>query len=53
MLVPILEKENKAGLTVSRNGNAGDNEFWVAFSPEREDPGNTQVARPDIPKVKE
>ena len=51
VLVPILEKENKAGLKVSRNSNAGENEFWVAFSPEREDPGNTQVARPDIPNV--
>ena len=25
--------------------------FYVAFSPEREDPGNKQVARRDIPKV--
>src|SRR6202012_3848482 len=25
--------------------------FYVAFSPEREDPGNTSVARRDIPKV--
>jgi UDP-N-acetyl-D-glucosamine dehydrogenase len=46
VLVPILEKENKAGLKVSRNGNAGDNEFWVAFSPEREDPGNTAGRSP-------
>jgi UDP-N-acetyl-D-glucosamine dehydrogenase len=51
VLIPILEKENRARLKVSRNGNADENEFWVAFSPEREDPGNTQVARPDIPKV--
>ena len=51
VLVPILEKENRTGLKVSRNGNADENEFWVAFSPEREDPGNTQVARRDIPKV--
>ena len=51
VLIPILEKENKAGLKVSRSSNADDNEFWVAFSPEREDPGNTEVARPDIPKV--
>src|ERR1700677_4349499 len=43
VLVPILEKENKAGLAASRKGSASDNEFWVAFSPEREDPGNTQV----------
>jgi UDP-N-acetyl-D-glucosamine dehydrogenase len=51
VLVPILEKENKLGLKVSKKGAAAENEFWVAFSPEREDPGNTQVARHDIPKV--
>jgi UDP-N-acetyl-D-glucosamine dehydrogenase len=51
VLVPILENENKAGLKASRAGAAGDKEIWVAFSPEREDPGNTQVARHDIPKV--
>src|SRR5208337_2401730 len=51
VLIPILEKENKAGLKASRKGAAGSNEIWVAFSPEREDPGNTQVARHDIPKV--
>jgi len=51
VLIPILEKENKAGLKASRQGAAGGNEIWVAFSPEREDPGNTEVARHDIPKV--
>lgn len=51
VLIPILEKENKGGFNASRKGAAGDNDFWVAFSPEREDPGNTQVARHDIPKV--
>ena len=51
VLIPILEQENKAGLEASRKGAASDREFWVAFSPEREDPGNTQVARHDIPKV--
>ncbi|MGC1785093.1 MAG: nucleotide sugar dehydrogenase, partial [Terriglobales bacterium] len=51
VLIPILENENKAGLKASRKGAAGDNNIWVAFSPEREDPGNTQVARHDIPKV--
>src|SRR5450755_2128542 len=51
VLIPILEKENKAGLKASRKDAAGDHDFWVAFSPEREDPGNTQVARHDIPKV--
>jgi UDP-N-acetyl-D-glucosamine dehydrogenase len=53
VLVPILEKENRSGLKAARNGSAGDGakEFFVAFSPEREDPGNTTVARHDIPKV--
>ncbi len=51
VLIPILEQENKGGLKASRMGAAGNNEIWVAFSPEREDPGNTQVARHDIPKV--
>ncbi|MBZ5547514.1 MAG: nucleotide sugar dehydrogenase [Acidobacteriia bacterium] len=51
VLVPILENENQAGLKASRKGAASGQEFWVAFSPEREDPGNTQVARHDIPKV--
>src|SRR5207248_2437636 len=30
---------------------SSEQEFYVAFSPEREDPGNTSVARRDIPKV--
>jgi UDP-N-acetyl-D-glucosamine dehydrogenase len=51
VLVPILEQENKAGLKAARNGQTADNNFYVAFSPEREDPGNTSVARCDIPKV--
>jgi UDP-N-acetyl-D-glucosamine dehydrogenase len=51
VLIPILEKENKFGLEAARPGIAGANTFHVAFSPEREDPGNTQVARCDIPKV--
>jgi len=51
VLVPILEEENKAGLKASYKGAASDHEFWVAFSPEREDPGNTEVARHNIPKV--
>jgi UDP-N-acetyl-D-glucosamine dehydrogenase len=50
VLVPILEKGNKHGLKVSRE-TFGSDRFYVAFSPEREDPGNTEVARHDIPKV--
>ncbi len=49
VLVPILEKGNRLGLRAARNGPA--DAFYVAFSPEREDPGNTEVARHDIPKV--
>ena len=51
VLIPILEKGNQSGLKAARNGDAGDRLFYVAFSPEREDPGNTTVARRDIPKV--
>jgi UDP-N-acetyl-D-glucosamine dehydrogenase len=51
VMVPILEKENKAGLKAARNQAFTGKEFFVAFSPEREDPGNTSVARSDIPKV--
>jgi UDP-N-acetyl-D-glucosamine dehydrogenase len=51
VLIPILEKGNKAGLKAARNGTSNGQEFYVAFSPEREDPGNQTVARRDIPKV--
>ncbi len=51
VMVPILEKENTGGLKAARDGAPSGKEFLVAFSPEREDPGNTTVARRDIPKV--
>jgi UDP-N-acetyl-D-glucosamine dehydrogenase len=51
VMIPILEKENRAGLKAARGSMQGDKEFLAAFSPEREDPGNTTVARRDIPKV--
>jgi UDP-N-acetyl-D-glucosamine dehydrogenase len=51
VMVPILEKENKQGLKAARGSGGSEKEFFVAFSPEREDPGNTTVARRDIPKV--
>jgi UDP-N-acetyl-D-glucosamine dehydrogenase len=44
-----LENGNRAGLKAVRYGQSGD--FYLAFSPEREDPGNQTVARRDIPKV--
>jgi UDP-N-acetyl-D-glucosamine dehydrogenase len=49
VVVPLLEQGNPAGLSVARE--AGMTGFYVAFSPEREDPGNNTVARRDIPKV--
>jgi UDP-N-acetyl-D-glucosamine dehydrogenase len=52
VLVPILERGNIDGLRAARGKTAyGANEFLVAFSPEREDPGNDTIARRDIPKV--
>ena len=51
VLVPILEKGNRHGLKAARDGKSEQNTFYVAFSPEREDPGNQTVARRDIPKV--
>jgi UDP-N-acetyl-D-glucosamine dehydrogenase len=51
VLIPILEKGNPGGLTAARNDADSGNVFFVAFSPEREDPGNDTVARRDIPKV--
>jgi UDP-N-acetyl-D-glucosamine dehydrogenase len=51
VLIPILEKGNRQGLKASRGEASNGQEFYVAFSPEREDPGNQTVARRDIPKV--
>jgi UDP-N-acetyl-D-glucosamine dehydrogenase len=51
VLIPILEKGNRQGLKASRGEGSNEQEFYVAFSPEREDPGNQTVARRDIPKV--
>jgi UDP-N-acetyl-D-glucosamine dehydrogenase len=52
VLIPILERGNGGGLKAARGAGAkAENEFFVAFSPEREDPGNDSIARRDIPKV--
>ena len=50
VVLPILEEANCAHLKVSRNTAAKDDVF-LAFSPEREDPGNTAVERRDVPRV--
>jgi UDP-N-acetyl-D-glucosamine dehydrogenase len=49
VVLPLLEAGNPRGLKVSRS--LGESGVHLAFSPEREDPGNTAVARHDIPKV--
>ncbi|HEX6881518.1 MAG TPA: nucleotide sugar dehydrogenase [Terriglobales bacterium] len=49
VVIPLLEKGNPRGLKTARKET--DDGFFVAFSPEREDPGNDTVARRDIPKV--
>jgi UDP-N-acetyl-D-glucosamine dehydrogenase len=52
VLVPILEAGNRQGLRARRADMPAETRtFQVAFSPEREDPGNDSVARRDIPKV--
>jgi UDP-N-acetyl-D-glucosamine dehydrogenase len=52
ILIPLLEAGNKNGLKAQTTGTPAESGvFYVAFSPEREDPGNKQVARRDIPKV--
>lgn len=48
VLVPLLEK---SGMKAARGESEAKGEFFVAFSPEREDPGNDAVLRRDIPKV--
>jgi len=49
IVVPLLEAGNLQALKVTRNADQPG--VYVAFSPEREDPGNDTVARHDIPKV--
>jgi len=51
VLVPLLEQGNTQNLRAQKNGVESDDVFYIAFSPEREDPGNTVVARRDTPKV--
>ncbi len=51
VVLPLLENGNPLRLTASRDGSESDNVFFLAFSPEREDPGNNTIARSDIPKI--
>jgi UDP-N-acetyl-D-glucosamine dehydrogenase len=49
IVAPMLEAGNPLGLKVARTLDQPG--VHVAFSPEREDPGNDSVERHDIPKV--
>ena len=49
LVVPRIETGNPHGLKVARNSE--ESGIHVAFSPERENPGEESVARHDIPKV--
>ncbi len=51
VLIPLLEANNPQGLRCFREGLDPAKCFYVAYSPEREDPGNVTVERSDIPKV--
>ncbi len=51
VLIPLLEANNLEGLRCYREGLDVTKCFYVAYSPEREDPGNVTVERSDIPKV--
>jgi UDP-N-acetyl-D-glucosamine dehydrogenase len=52
LMIPILEAGSEQGLKVQSSGMpAQSGVFYVAYSPEREDPGNATVARRDLPKV--
>src|SRR5579872_3292321 len=52
LVLPILEK-NGLKCPVSRDASAANmaTDFYLAFSPEREDPGNKQFGLAQIPKV--
>jgi UDP-N-acetyl-D-glucosamine dehydrogenase len=51
LVVPIVERKNRSGCRVSRDGDSPERRIFVAYSPEREDPGNDSIARRDVPKV--
>jgi UDP-N-acetyl-D-glucosamine dehydrogenase len=51
IVLPLLERGNQWHLRASHDEQEACDVFFLAFSPEREDPGNNTVARRDIPKV--
>ena len=52
MVLPILEGGGlRCPLDSGKSGNEVKTDFYLAFSPEREDPGNKQYGLAQIPKV--
>jgi UDP-N-acetyl-D-glucosamine dehydrogenase len=51
IVMPLLEQGNRLHLRSSHDEEDARDVFFLAFSPEREDPGNNTVARRDIPKI--
>lgn len=51
IVVRLLERGNQSNLRCPHDEEEALDVFFLAFSPEREDPGNNTVARRDIPKV--
>jgi UDP-N-acetyl-D-glucosamine dehydrogenase len=54
LILPILEKSGLRCPVAAGKDNEIDDascDFWLAFSPEREDPGNKQFGLAQIPKV--
>jgi UDP-N-acetyl-D-glucosamine dehydrogenase len=51
LLIPLLNSGNPGALCAESPADPASPGFYVAFSPEREDPGNDTIARRDIPKV--
>ncbi|MGB2627874.1 MAG: nucleotide sugar dehydrogenase [Candidatus Acidiferrum sp.] len=52
LVLPILEKSGlRCPITTGMEGETVPSDFFLAFSPEREDPGNKQYGLAQIPKV--
>ncbi|HEV2616054.1 MAG TPA: nucleotide sugar dehydrogenase [Candidatus Acidoferrales bacterium] len=52
LVLPILEKGGlRCPIQGANDGDAGHTDFYLAFSPEREDPGNKHYGLAQIPKV--
>jgi UDP-N-acetyl-D-glucosamine dehydrogenase len=52
LVLPILEESGlRCPIAASGNDGADDPDFYLAFSPEREDPGNARFSLSQIPKV--